>query len=330
MKLYLKKGLANQKVKKIPLEKTSCIFCRSGKTHLIAKGFDYEYWVSEQEFCFVACDNCGHIFQNPRPKLAVADRLYPSNYYTLSGRHTKSSSLLIAWAKNLIISRRLSFFHDKLKKGCRILEVGCGDCNLLLNLKKKYPRCEFSGIDLTFSQKAKHDCKTKNISLFKGSVEEMILPKNTYDIIIMNQLIEHLWQPLKVLKKLRQALKKNGFLSIETPNISGYDRKFFKDKWGGYYYPRHLNLFSFESLARLLKNAGFKIVMQKKLVAPIIWTFSFHSYLGSSKEKQQNLLVRFFTDSNPLCLFFFSFLDFMAISFGLTSSNQKTIAQSIK
>lgn len=313
--------------KHIPLENTACVLCQSSETQPLASGFDYEYWVSKQKFHFVLCKRCGHIFQNPRPKLSSATRLYPKNYYTLTGRHTKSSSRLIAWAKKIVIDRRLSFFHHLFKKGCRVLEVGCGDCNLILNLKEKYPHCEFTGIDLVLSEEAKRDCKVQGISLRKGSIEEISLSKNTYDIVIMNQLIEHLWEPVKVLKKLRWSLKKNGFLSIETPNISGYDRKFFKSKWGGYYFPRHLNLFSFETLARLLKKTGYKVVKQKNLVAPIMWAFSFNACLGPRREKQQAFWVKFFTDRNPLCLAFFTCLDFIAIKLGLTSSNQKTIAQ---
>ena len=320
-----------QQRKTIPLENTPCILCQSSEAQLLASGFDYEYWVSEQEFHFASCARCGHIFQNPRPKLSSASRLYPSNYYTLAGRHTKASSRLIALAKKMVIGRRLAFFGRMLKKGCHVLEVGSGDCNLLLNLKQKYPNSEFTGIDLVFSKSAINACKLDNISLLKGSIEEIALPQNTYDIVIMNQLIEHLWKPVQVLQKLHGALRRNGFLNIETPNISGYDRKFFvNSKWGGYYYPRHLNLFSFESLAKLLKKTGYNLVRQKNLVAPIIWTFSLHGSLGPTKNRQQSLWAKFFTDRNPLCLAFFSFLDFIAIKSGLTSSNQKTIAKKIK
>ena len=59
--------------------------------------------------------------------------------------------------------------------------------------------------------------------------------------------------------------------------------------------------------------------MQKNLVAPIVWIFSFHAAFG----------FKFFTDRNPLCLAFFSLIDFMAISLGLKSSNQKSIAVKI-
>ena len=264
----------------------------------------------------VQCQSCGHVYQNPRPPLSLSHRLYPQNYYTLTGRHTQKSSRLIAMAKKIVTDRRLDFFQRQLSLGCNLLEIGCGDGDLLINLKRHYPLSQFTGIDLALSDATKTRCKNQGIRLIKSSVETISLPKKTYDIIIMNQVIEHLWEPALVLKKLHRLLKKGGHLSIETPNLDGYDRKIFSDYWGGYYYPRHLNLFSGSSLTRLLDQTGYRVIMQKKLVAPINWIFSFHAWFKSDS----------FTDSNPVCLACFSLLDFLAIRLGLTTSNQKIIA----
>ena len=146
----------------------------------------------------------------------------------------------------------------------------------------------------------------------------------------MNQLIEHLWDPRLVIRKIFSALKSNGFISIETPNISGYDRRLIGDTfWGGYYFPRHLNLFSFASLARFLEESGFIVVAQYSLLAPLVWTYSLHGRLSHQKREEKNLLADFFTDRNPLCLAAFSILDLLAISLGFISSNQKTVAQKV-
>jgi len=76
----------------------------------------------------------------------------------------------------------------------------------------------------------------------------------------------------------KKALVPGGYLSIETINIDGYDRRFFKDGcWGGYFFPRHMNLFNFTSLKRLMKNHELIVEKQFSLLAPINWVFSCHA-----------------------------------------------------
>ncbi|MBI5578838.1 MAG: class I SAM-dependent methyltransferase [Deltaproteobacteria bacterium] len=307
----------------IELEETACLFCGPGETRPAASGYDYEYGVSDQHFCFVECRRCGHFFLKPRPRPSEAVRIYPQNYYTLEGRHTR---WWLAEIKQRITANRLAFFTDRLDQGCDVFEVGCGDCSLLLGLQARFPRSTFAGIDLNLSATARKACRSKGIRLRQGSIEAAELEAGRYDLIIMNQLLEHLWEPVWVLKKLRVAMKSDGCLSIETPNLAGYDRRFFAQGiWGGYYFPRHLNLFSAESLGRLLQGCGFEIVLKKNLLAPIIWTFSLHARFAPSRAPSAR--ARFFSDRNPICLGLFSAVDLLALLGGATTSNQKIIAR---
>ena len=90
-----------------------------------------------------------------------------------------------------------------------------------------------------------------------------------------------------------------------------------------------MNLFSFDSLERLLQQIGFEVVVQRSLVAPIVWTFSLRGYFGRTKQRRYGWPARFFSDRNLFCLAAFSLLDALAIAAGFTTSNQKTIARKI-
>lgn len=308
--------------KKLLLEETSCILCKNSKGTKIAEGFDYEYKTSSNKFFFVKCDRCGHIYLNPRPKMKCASIIYPNNYYTLEGRHTEKSSCIIASFKEKVILRRLSYIF-KLKTNFRnILEVGCGDCSLLVLLRKKFQHATITGVDLKLNPKIKIKCNNLNINLIEQPIEKTDLANSKYDLIIMNQLIEHLWSPADILNKLYNCLTPKGIISVETINTSGYDRKLFRrGLWGGYYFPRHFNLFDFKSIRQLFKNNGFKIIKQYSLLAPVVWTFSFHAWLHKNK-----LANKFFTDKNPFCLVIFTLIDTVAYLANFTTSNQKIIA----
>ena len=311
----------------IPMEETICALCGSSRSEIIARGHDYQYWTSPQIFTIVKCADCGHLYQNPRPVIEAADLIYPSDYYTRSGRHTRKSSRLIAAFKEKIIRRRLNPVNQYLKPKARLLEVGCGDCELLLNLKKAYPEIEVEGIDLAVNAEVRQRCREAGITVTETPAETAVLPENSYDLIIMNQLIEHLWRPGDLLKRLHRSLRPGGALSIETINTAGYDRKLFKNgRWGAFYFPRHLNLFNFVTLARFLNNNNFRVTRQFSLLAPINWAFNWRAFFSPVPEKKNTIFARFFVDSNPVCLAVFTLVDLIALAAGLTTSNQKTIA----
>jgi len=319
--------MGNRNSIQIPCENTFCILCEGNLAEPYSCGFDYQYWTTEQQFCFVRCLKCSHIYLNPRPTLESASLIYPSNYYTITGRHTEKGSKLIALFKRHTIRRRLSFIRKEIGPRPAILEIGCGDCALLLDLKKIYPESLLTGIDLFIPDSIHQRINSLDIKIIEGSIENTDLPLESYDLVIMNQLIEHLWDPVNVLKKIHTLLRPGGLVSIETPNIGSYDQKFFSDgTWGGFYFPRHLNVFSFSTLQLLLEKTGFEIVRQENLLAPIIWIFSLNAKLSSTKNKDR-WYVNLFSDQNPACLAFFTVVDIFAKLIGKITSNQKAIVR---
>ena len=330
--LGTKKGMIVQKtqIDITDCEIVPCPLCGATENRPMAEGIDTEYGTSSLRFTMVVCSSCGHCYLNPRPRMRVAPLMYPDNYYTLAGRHERNGSLLIAYMKGRTIRRRLSFFNELFTQSrAAILEVGCGDCALLIAIKKAYPQLECTGMDLVFGGEKRKECRRLGINLIEQPIENAQLTDAAFDLVIMNQLIEHLWSPVNVLQKVASALRQGGMISIETVNLDGYDRPFFAGgKWGGYYFPRHLNLFSSRSLAGLLQQTGYRVVRSYSLLAPIIWAFSMRALL-SNKFRRMSCMKRFFSDKNPVCLAIFSLIDLIAISLRKTTSNQKIIARKI-
>jgi hypothetical protein len=115
-------------------------------------------------------------------------------------------------------------------------------------------------------------------------------------------------------------------LLIETPNTDGYDRALFTaGTWGGYYVPRHLNLYNFKRLRHLIEGTGLSVVRQRSLPAPVVWCYSFKAVvaerLGGPK-----FAAAFFDLRNLPLLAAFAALDALAAKLGLTTSNQQIVA----
>ena len=305
---------------------TVCSCCGSDASHEVARGRDYIYSGSDVYLTFVACDACAHIYLNPQPTTNSLAVMYPGNYGTFSAKFRGGANLL-ALVKNAVNLKRFRGVAGSLPKGARILDVGCGNGELLRALAEDRPDLGLYGLDWHFPAETRRDLEAKKINVIEGTLEGEPLPENFFDCVLMYQLVEHLWEPDAGLKKLAGSLRPGGIIAVETPDTDGYDRRFFsRGTWGGYYVPRHLNLYNFKSLARLLENSGFEIVQQKSLPAPIIWCYSLQASLQESFGAKTKI-ARLFDLRNLAALAGFAALDMVAIAAGFRSSNQQAVAR---
>jgi ubiquinone/menaquinone biosynthesis C-methylase UbiE len=137
----------------------------------------------------------------------------------------------------------------------KLLDMGCG---LGLFLKLWDPqKWEVFGIDI--SEQAVEYAKSKGLNVRQGSLEKTDFSDTRFDVITMFYVLEHLPNPLKVLKEVRRVLKKDGLLVIRIPQSISAERflKFFGVRCNLFHPPMHLYDFSTEILREFLLKAGF-------------------------------------------------------------------------
>jgi len=306
----------------VAVEATACALCDGGAATPIASGRDYEYHSSPDTFTFVRCDACGHVFLNPRPTRQAADVIYPSNYYTTSGVHQSAFLSLLGRIKDRVLLRRLTNVLPSLPSSGQVLEIGAGDGSLLIALRKGRPRLRLYGLDLRFAPARVKALEAMGIECIEGLLEECSLPSGC-DLVIMNQVVEHLWDLDADLRKISGAVRVGGLVSIATPNLDGYDRRWFgRTAWGGYHFPRHLNLFTPESLGRLLRRHGLRAVSHTNLAAPLVWLATSQNIAGTFGVRARWLL----TESNLPLLGAFTAFDLFMSRLGRSTSNQQLVA----
>jgi 2-polyprenyl-3-methyl-5-hydroxy-6-metoxy-1,4-benzoquinol methylase len=324
--LSISESVASPPDPTLETQPTACSCCGSNASHEIARGRDYIYDGSDQYLPLVACDVCEHIFLNPQPTINALPVMYPNNYGTFSSKFRGGFNLL-AYVKNAVNLKRFRRVAGVMSRGMRILDVGCGNGELLRVLAADRPDLELYGLDWRFPADTRRDLEAVGIHLIEGALEGTPLPEKFFDCVLMYQLIEHLWEPAAGLNKLGGSLRPGGIIAVETPDTDGYDRYLFsRGTWGGYYVPRHLNLYNFERLAQLLMQSGLEIVQQKSLPAPVIWCYSLQAVL-QEKFGAKTKTARLFDLRNIAALAGFAILDMAAIAVGLKSSNQQTIAR---
>lgn len=311
----------SKELKKI---KVNCTICNSDDYDIIAKGPDFEYRCSDEDFCMVKCHKCGMIYLNPRPSPEELSTIYPPDY--IPYRFNKYLGSFMAKLRDFVQSKKIDAIKKYAPSEGLIVDVGCGG-GYLLNLAKKFGDRSWRLLGIDISTEAIEYVRARGIQGICGQFETLELPKNTADMVIMNQVIEHLDDPRAVLIKSREYLKPEGYIFLETPCTNAWDVKIFmKRYWGGWHFPRHWHLFDTKTVQLLLEQTGFEIVEKSFLLSSNFWAQSVHHFLVDHGIPEY--LVKFFDCKNPLVMAFFSFIDMIQSRFG-SSSNMRIIAQKI-
>ena len=221
------------------IDEYSCNYCSNKTSVTLYSGIkDWEYGV-EGEYQYRQCSQCGGVQLFPFPEIHDLIKAYDIDYhgYVDSG----NKGFLYTTLFRLKDKPLLNKLRQYLPEGASVLDVGRGTGELLLGLQKM-GASEVEGID--FNERALSMLAKKGIKGFKGTFEDFKKEKGYYDLIIMNNYLEHTTNPLAELEKAKTLLKKGGHLYGETPGFDSYERRIFKRFWGGNHVPRHTYQFN--------------------------------------------------------------------------------------
>ncbi|MEN0054058.1 MAG: class I SAM-dependent methyltransferase [Mucilaginibacter sp.] len=212
-------------------------------------------------FDYATCGNCGALQILSIP--SNIDKYYPSDYVSFiqSTLPLKRQPLLKRLVSDLRLKRkyRISNSHlldylrpIKAKPSAKILDIGCGKGALicaLFNLGFE----NITGVDKFIPKEVDHGYGVK---VLKKDLTE--LPANSYDLLIMHHVLEHVDNQIAELKNCHKLLKKNGILMVSIP-LLGKAWEIYKDNWVQLDAPRHYVLHTMKSISLLAERTGFKI-----------------------------------------------------------------------
>ncbi len=140
------------------------------------------------------------------------------------------------------------------KQGGRLLDIGCAKGEFLSVAQSQF---EVQGVEVspTALQRSRAMFGAR---VFSGDVREAGFPDEGFDVITLFSTVEHLSDPLAVLRECRRLLRDGGVLVVKTPNFSSLNRRILRGGWSGYKLPEHRFFFNPRGLRLLFARAGLE------------------------------------------------------------------------
>jgi 2-polyprenyl-3-methyl-5-hydroxy-6-metoxy-1,4-benzoquinol methylase len=244
-----------------------------------------DFSVSGESFSLLLNEEYQLLKTHPQPTLDKLGSYYEFEDYI---SHTDGKRTLFEkmyhFVKRNAIRKKVSLIHSYQPLKGRILDIGAGTGDFLLEAKNQ--NWEILGIEP--NDKAKGIAIGKGIK-FGDTIEK--LESNSFDVITMWHVLEHVPDVEHQVAELKRLLKPSGTIIIAVPNFKSYDAKHYGAFWAAYDVPRHLWHFSKTAIEKLFDKQNMNLEDIKPM-----WFDSFYVSLLSEKYKtgKMNFVSGFF------------------------------------
>jgi 2-polyprenyl-3-methyl-5-hydroxy-6-metoxy-1,4-benzoquinol methylase len=156
---------------------------------------------------------------------------------------------------------RIKKINKKIINKERILDVGSALGDSLIEAKKLGWK-ELYGVEL--SKYAANKSKEKELNINVGTLYSAKYPSNYFDVVTIQDVIEHVKDPVKQLKEVYRILKPGGYIFIVTPDVDGFWSKILGHLWYHYKPGEHVIYFSQKTLNKILRDNNFNNIETRK------------------------------------------------------------------
>jgi 2-polyprenyl-3-methyl-5-hydroxy-6-metoxy-1,4-benzoquinol methylase len=243
-----------------------------------------DYSVSQEIFELLHDEELDMLITHPQPSLEKLPSYYESvDYISHTDGNKSLFEKMYQFVKSIALKNKLKLINSQSPKG-RILDIGAGVGDFLSVCKND----GWQTIGIEPSDKAKAIALNKGVSFVENLSE---LESNSFDIITMWHVLEHVPDLENQIKELKRLIKPSGTVIIAVPNFKSFDASYYSNFWAAYDVPIHLWHFSKTAIKKLFAKENLELVK----VLPMKFD-SFYVSLLSEKYKtgKMNFIKAFY------------------------------------
>lgn len=248
-----------------------CPVCVGTGTAVVRQAYDDRYG-QPTLFTLVRCVHCSHTMTSPRLVESDLGALY-STYYPR--KHVDIENL--RHEANRVTAPLARFWRwcagtdnqgqYSVKPGERMLDIGCGSGLSLLEAQAL--GAEAWGVEADPNVRRIADDLSLRIHI--GSLLDEPFAGEKFDLVVLNQVIEHVPDPGMLLDRLRSRIRTGGRIVLVFPNAGSLWCRVSGERWINWHVPYHLHHFSRDGFVRLAMRCGYR-VRSMRSITPNLWT----------------------------------------------------------
>jgi SAM-dependent methyltransferase len=237
-----------------------CPRCKSGRLKSLGRSPNYlsielpiDFLVSRS-----GCKNCGLVFLNPQPSASSLASLYDQWHLSYDNSRSSLPDHLRS-RTNEFKSSHLKLINKHQVCSTSLLDIGCGNGDFL-EVTATCHNWKLTGVDISKEAIAVAKNKIPSADLFCGQIIDISNSLGSYDIITMNDYLEHSQDPFAELDLIAQSLlNKGGIVFLRVPNQGGILSLIIRRYWYAII-PFHLWYFTPSFLTEELESRGLEII----------------------------------------------------------------------
>lgn len=221
-----------------------CILCHASDFRIIHQKDQGQY---------LRCLNCGLVCLHPKPSPQTLMKNY-QNYLPLQPEEITRWQMMM----KPVIDKSAGLIESRTRVGRgRLLDIGCGYGFFLQEMQSRGWQVE--GIEISGPGR-RYVRDKSDIRVHSQPLEDLALPENSFDVVTLFYVIEHVLDPLRLLREVKRVLKPDGFVLLRWPHSTPIVKILgpVSRKLDLYHTPYHLYDFSPKTIEKLLVLCGFK------------------------------------------------------------------------
>jgi SAM-dependent methyltransferase len=213
-----------------------------------------------EEYTLVRCPACTLVWLSNPPKPSEMHLHYTDAYHKLISGGGENSPARWGFRKVAL---------DKYKQTGALLDLGCSSGSFLEFIQSE--SWKLYGIEMS-AEEARIAEQRSKAKVFVGDVLDAPFARESFDVITCFDVLEHLYEPKRVMARVAEWLRPGGIFYALVPNVDSAEGRVFGSYWHGLELPRHLFHYSPASLKFLADSAGLREVSLETRRNPAVGT----------------------------------------------------------